>query len=139
MAVDVGRDEVAEVARWADGIEGIQQCIGGRFRRPERRRRAMEYLKGLLRPVERKNGWQLAERAWYATPYRVQRLLSGYGWDADLVRDDLKDYVSQSPKCEGCSPAWYGRTITPLNSCCPGLNGEDSTRLKPDVATTNDA
>ena len=75
----VGRDEVAEVARWADGIEGIQQCIGGRFRRPEHRRRAMEYLKGLLRPVERKNGWQLAERAWDATPYRVQRLLSGYG------------------------------------------------------------
>ena len=28
-----------------------------------------------------------------ATPYGVQRLLSGYVWDADLVRDDLRDYV----------------------------------------------
>ena len=28
-----------------------------------------------------------------ATPYGVQRLLAGYVWDADLVRDDLKQYV----------------------------------------------
>ncbi len=89
----VGRDEVAEVARWAEGIERVHECIAGRFRRPEPRKRVLEYLKGLLSPVERKNGWQLAEQAGYATPYGVQRLLSGYVWDADLVRDDLKQYV----------------------------------------------
>ena len=89
----VGRDEVAEVARWAEGIERVHDCIAGRFRRPEPRKRALEYLKGLLSPVERKNGWQLAEQAGDATPYGVQRLLSGYVWDADLVRDDLKQYV----------------------------------------------
>ncbi len=89
----VGRDEVAEVARWAEGIERVHQCIAGRFRRPEPRRRALEYLKGLLSPVERKNGWQLAEQAGDSTPYGVQRLLSGYVWDADLVRDDLRQYV----------------------------------------------
>ncbi len=89
----VERDEVAEVARWAEGIERVHQCIAGRFRRPEPGRRALEYLKGLLSPVERKNGWQLAEQAGDATPYGVQRLLSGYVWDADLVRDDLKQYV----------------------------------------------
>ena len=89
----VERDEVAEVARWAEGIERVHECIAGRFRRPEPRRRALEYLKGLLSPVERKNGWQLAEQAGDATPYGVQRLLSGYIWDADLVRDDLKQYV----------------------------------------------
>ena len=93
MAVVVGSNEVAEVARWAEGIERVHQCIAGRFRRPEPRRRALEYLKGLLSPVERKNGWQLAEHAGDATPYGVQRLLSGYVWDADLVRDDLKQYV----------------------------------------------
>ena len=86
-------DEVAEVGRWAEGIERIHECIAGRFRRPEPRRRALEYLKGLLSPVERKNGWQLAEHIGDATPYGVQRLLSGYVWDADLVRDDLKQYV----------------------------------------------
>ena len=89
----VGRDEVAEVARWAEGIERVHECIAGRFRRPEPRRRALEYLRGLLSPVERKNGWQLAEQAGEATPDGVQRLLYNYRWDADLIRDDLRDYV----------------------------------------------
>ena len=89
----VGRDEVAEVARWAEGIERVHECIAGRCRRPEPRRRALEYLRGLLSPVERKNGWQLAEQAGEATPDGVQRLLYNYRWDADLVRDDLRDYV----------------------------------------------
>ena len=79
--------------RWAEGIEGVHECIAGRFRRPEPRRRALEYLRGLLSPVERKNGWQLAEQAGDATPDGVQRLLSSYRWDAELVRDDLKTYV----------------------------------------------
>ena len=87
------RDEAAEVARWAEGIGRVHECIAGRFRRPEPRRRALDYLRGLLSPVERKNGWQLAERAGEATPYGVQRLLSTYRWDADLVRDDLVGYV----------------------------------------------
>ena len=89
----VGRDEAAEVARWAEGIERVHECIASRFRRPEPRRRALAYLRGLLSPVERKNGWQLAEQAGDATPDGVQRLLYNYRWDADLVRDDLRDYV----------------------------------------------
>ena len=87
------RDEVAEVSRWAEGIERVHECIAGRFRRPEPRRRVLDYLRGLLSPVERKNGWQLAEQAGDANPYGVQRQLSAYRWDADLVRDDLKGYV----------------------------------------------
>ena len=89
----VGRNEVAEVERWANGIEGVHRCIAERFRRPEPRRRVLDYLRGLLGPVERKNGWQLAEHIGDATPAGVQRLLSQYRWDADLVRDDLKSYV----------------------------------------------
>ena len=89
----VEREEVAEVARWADGIEQVHECIAGRFWRPEPRRRALAYLRGLLGRVERKNGWQLAEQAGDATPDGVQRLLYNYRWDADLVRDDLRDYL----------------------------------------------
>ena len=95
----VGRDEVAEVARWADGIERAHERIAGRFRRPEPRRRALAYLRGLLSSVERKNGWQLAEQAGDATPVGVQRLLYNYRWDADLVRDDLGDYVVEHLGC----------------------------------------
>ena len=50
------REEVAEVAWWAEGIDRMHGSIAGRFRRPEPRRRALDYLKGLLSPVERKNG-----------------------------------------------------------------------------------
>ena len=83
-------EELAEVARWAEGIEQVHSCIAGRFRRPEPRRRVLDYLRGLVSSVERKNGWQLAEQAGDATPDGVQRLLSTYRWDADLVRDDLR-------------------------------------------------
>ncbi len=51
------------------------------------------YLEGLLRPVERKNGWQLGEHAGEAHPYGMQRLLAGAKWDAEAVRDDLRGYV----------------------------------------------
>ncbi len=70
--------------RWTDGIERVHECIAGRFRRPEPRRGAMAYLRGLLSPVERKNGWQLAEQAGDATPDGVQRLPYNYRWDAGL-------------------------------------------------------
>ena len=78
-------EELAEVARWAEGIEQVHSCIAGRFRRPEPRRRVLDYLRGLVSSVERKNGWQLAEQAGDATPDGVQRLLYNYRWDADLV------------------------------------------------------
>ena len=87
------RDGVAEVVRWAEGIDRVHEFIAVRFRRTEPRRRALDYLRGLLSLVERKNGWQPAEQVGDATPYGVQRLLSTYVWDADLVRDDLRSYV----------------------------------------------
>ena len=82
--------EVGEVGRWAQGIEQVHERIAGRFWRPKPRRRALDYLKGLLSRVERKNGWQLAEQAGDATPDGVQRLLYNHRWDVDLVRDDMK-------------------------------------------------
>lgn len=35
----------------------------------------------------------MAEALGEATPYGTQRLLSGAQWDADVVRDDLREYV----------------------------------------------
>ena len=87
------RGEVLEVARWAEEIEGVHGCIAGRFHRSEPRRWTLEYQKGLISPVERKNGWQLAERAGDATFDGVRRLLSTYRWDAHLVHEDLGAYV----------------------------------------------
>ena len=83
----------AEVATWAAGWDAVQHRIGPRFARSEQRQRVRRYVEGLLSPVERKNGWQLAEHAGEARPYGMQRLLAGAKWDADAVRDDLRSYV----------------------------------------------
>jgi hypothetical protein len=50
--------------QWADGLDEVAQRLATRFSRSEPRQRALAYLQGLLSPVERKNGWQLAESVW---------------------------------------------------------------------------
>src|SRR4051812_46173611 len=82
-----------EVGRWSAHLEELGQQIGSRFARKDVRRHAMDYVRGLLGPVERKNGWQLAEAAGDATPAAIQHLLGRAVWDADEVRDDLRTYV----------------------------------------------
>jgi hypothetical protein len=54
---------LAEVEGWAAQFERLCERIGPRFARPEVRRRAAAFLRGLLGDVERKTGWQLAEDA----------------------------------------------------------------------------
>lgn len=85
--------EVREVEAWATGLEELHARIAPRFARSEQRGRVLAYLKGLLSPVKRKNGWQLAELAGEKNPDGVQRLLNNALWDADEVRDDLQEYV----------------------------------------------
>lgn len=80
----------AEVAAWTAGWDELQKRIGPRFARSEQRQRVGRYVEGLLSPVERKNGWQLAEQAGEARPYGMQRLLAAAKWEADAVRDDLR-------------------------------------------------
>ena len=53
----------------------------------------LAYVRGLLAPLEKKNSWTLAERAGEAVPDGMQRLLMSADWDADAVRDDVRDYV----------------------------------------------
>src|ERR687886_823098 len=78
---------------WSRELDALAARIAPRFSRAEPRRRALAYLQGLLSPLERKNGWQLAEAAGDQTPDGVQEFLSRVHWDADAVRDDLRAYV----------------------------------------------
>ena len=78
---------------WAAELERLGARLAPRFARVEPRRRLLAYLRGLLAPVERKNGWQLAEAVGDATPDGMQDFLQRMRWDADQVRDDLRAYV----------------------------------------------
>ena len=74
-------------------LDALHGRIAPRFRRAEARARARRYLDGLLGPIERKNGWQMAEYLDETGPQGVQRLLNAADWDAEAVRDDLRAYV----------------------------------------------
>jgi SRSO17 transposase len=82
-----------QVGLWKRQLGELHARISPRFVRPEVRARAGRYLCGLLEPVERRNGWQLAEATGERSPDGVQRLLNGARWDAGEVREDLRAYV----------------------------------------------
>lgn len=88
-------DEVTaeDLRSWVAGLDELFSRVAGRFGRVEPRRQARAYLTGLLAPVERKNGWQLAEAAGDSSPDRMQRLLNNVRWDPRDVRVDLRDYL----------------------------------------------
>ena len=81
------------IGKWSKALGALHERIGHRFARSEARECAHRYLRGLLARVERKNGWQLAEAIGEHDPQGVQRLLNSARWDADAVRDDLREYV----------------------------------------------
>jgi SRSO17 transposase len=88
-----GGDELAALDRWPEALGNMHARIASRFRRPEVRERVRRYLAGLLGRVERKNSWQMAEQMGEMGPQGAQRLLNAARWDADAVRDDLREYV----------------------------------------------
>jgi SRSO17 transposase len=64
---------------------GLRRVLAARNRAS-----AWAYLKGLLAPVARKNGWQLAEAADDRVPDGMQDFLARMRWNAEAVRDDLR-------------------------------------------------
>jgi len=81
------------VRSWIEELDTVSERIAPRFARSELRERARSYLRGLLSGAERKNSWRLAEVAGNTTPYGLQHLLGRANWDADEVREDLREYV----------------------------------------------
>ena len=55
---------------------------------------AKKYMCGLLSPIERKNGWQMAEAVGESTPYALQQFLYRSQYSADALRDCLRNYVN---------------------------------------------
>jgi SRSO17 transposase len=79
--------------RWQAALQELLDRIAGRFARVEPRRRASAFVRGLLADLPRKNCWTISEHAGDPSPDGMQHLLSQAVWDADAVRDDVRDYV----------------------------------------------
>jgi len=87
------RDVPEEVTAAANEIAMLASGLRERFRRGAAHRHAVAYIEGLLGDVERKNGWQVAEHGGYQHQRTIQRVLDRSVWDADAVRDDLREQV----------------------------------------------
>ena len=85
--------KIIDIEQWSAYLKELHARIAHRFQRPELRARAYRYLAGLLGEVRRKNSWQMAEAIGEARSRGVQHLLNDAHWDADAVRDDLREYV----------------------------------------------
>jgi SRSO17 transposase len=85
--------ELSVISQGASVLAELSGRIGTHFRRAEVRKRVGRYVQGLLAPIERKNGWQMAEELGEANAHGVQRLLEEADWDEEAVRDELRSYV----------------------------------------------
>ena len=80
---------------WQRAFDTLTNRTGQHLPRVELREHAKAYLQALLSPIERKNGWQMAEGLGHQTPYKLQHLLGRSRWEADALRDEVRDYVAE--------------------------------------------
>ena len=78
---------------WEPELAALKARVGRVLRRRELRETGSDFIDGLLSGVERKTGWLMAEQAGADRPYRMQSLLGRSRWDADRLRDEVRDYV----------------------------------------------
>src|SRR5512144_3148449 len=67
------------------------------FKHPSVADSASAYIDGLLGPERRKTGWMRAEAAGDAGPWRQQAVLGRAVWEADALRDVVRDCVVETP------------------------------------------
>ncbi len=87
-----------------EAFEFLMGRIAARFTRVEPRRRVRDLVLGLLSDQPRKNCWSIAEWAGEASPDGMRHLLGRARWDADRVRDDVREYVLEHLHDEDAVP-----------------------------------
>ncbi|MDR3454776.1 MAG: IS701 family transposase [Rhodoferax sp.] len=78
---------------WENELSALKVRLAAVFGRSEVRASAGAFIDGVLSGVSRKTGWQLAEQAALSRPYRMQSLLGRTSWNADALRDVVRNEV----------------------------------------------
>jgi SRSO17 transposase len=81
------------LALWAASLREIKKRIRPLFTQERVATNAGLFLEGLLGDEPRKTGWKRAEAAGDPGPWRQQAILGRGDWDADALRDIVRDYV----------------------------------------------
>jgi SRSO17 transposase len=81
---------------WASSLREVKRRIRPLFTQERVAVSAALFLDGLLGPERRKTGWMRAEAAGDPGPWRQQAILGRARWEADTLRDLVRDYVVES-------------------------------------------
>src|SRR5947209_9447346 len=81
---------------WASSLRTVKERIRPVFRQDRTAAAARLFLDALLGPERRKTGWMRAEAAGDPGPWRQQALLDRTRWDADALRDLVREYALET-------------------------------------------
>ena len=94
--MDDGRFGEATLELWASSLRSVKERIRPVFRQDRTAAAAGLFLDALLGPERRKTGWMRAEAAGDPGPWRQQALLDRSRWEADALRDLVRDDVVET-------------------------------------------
>jgi SRSO17 transposase len=83
----------ATLELWASSLRDVKARMRPLFTQDRVGANAGLFLDGLLGDERRKTGWMRAEAAGDPGPWRQQAILGRGRWDADALRDIVRDYV----------------------------------------------
>ena len=81
---------------WASSLREVKARMRPLFLQERMACSAGLFLDGLLGPERRKTGWMRAEAAGDPGPWRQQSVLGRGQWDADALRDVVRDYALET-------------------------------------------
>jgi SRSO17 transposase len=81
---------------WASALRDVKRRIHPLFGQERVAASAGQFLDGLLGNEPRKTGWMRAEAAGDPGPWRQQAILGRGRWDADALRDIVRDYALET-------------------------------------------
>lgn len=90
-----GRVSAANLANWNAEFDFLLGRLGTVFYRTESRRHAEQYVRGLLAPLQRKNGWTIAEYVGESEPKALQRFLNLSPWNVDSLLKINREYAME--------------------------------------------
>jgi SRSO17 transposase len=78
---------------WEADLESLLERARSLFYRTESRKHAEQYIRGLLSPLARKNGWTIAEYVGEQEPKALQRFLNVSPWDPNALLTLNREYA----------------------------------------------
>jgi SRSO17 transposase len=81
---------------WCVELRQVKADLKSLFAHPSVATSAAAFLDGVLGPERRKTGWMRAEAAGDSGPWRQQAVLGRSHWDADALRDMVRDYALET-------------------------------------------